>query len=428
VDKFKIRGGNRLHGALMVGGAKNAALPIMAASLLTREDVVLSNVPDLDDIHSMQVLMQEIGAEVDFQRAEQGFRHSMIINASNCNNLLAPYHLVSKMRASVLVLGPLLARFGKAQVSLPGGCAIGARPVDMHVNALRLMGAEVGLENGYIIASAPDGLQGAEIFFEKISVGATENILMAAALAKGTTVIHNVAKEPEVVDLANFLIKMGAKISGVGQDVITVEGVSKLDGVTHDIIPDRIEAGTFAVIAAATGGKLEIHNCQPSHLEAPLYVLRNMGVKIDVGGDCIIVESEVNVLHGTNITTAPYPNFPTDLQAQFTALAAVANGVSHITESIFENRFMHVNELMRMGAEIIVNDNILIINGVSTLKPAEVMASDLRGSASLVIAGLAAPFEGNETIINRIYHLDRGYEKLEVKLAGCGAVIERISE
>jgi UDP-N-acetylglucosamine 1-carboxyvinyltransferase len=371
--------------------------------------------------------MEEIGSHVEFNISADGFEHTMLINSGQCANLVAPYELVRKMRASVLVLGPMLARFGMAKVSLPGGCAIGARPVDMHINALKLMGADIEIENGYIVARALSGLHGAEVFFDKVSVGATENIMMAAVLAKGTTVMHNVAREPEVIDLAQFLVKMGAKVLGIGSDVMTIEGVDSLHNATHSIIPDRIEAGTFAVLAAATGGDLEIQRCQPLHLEAPIHILKEMGAKIDIGTDVIRVSARRGGLKSTNISTAPYPNFPTDLQAQFTALTTVAGGVSHIMENVFENRFMHVNELMRMGAEIIVNDNILIVTGVDQLKPAEVMASDLRGSAALVIAGLAASDAASQTIVHRIYHLDRGYERLEEKLASCGADIQRIA-
>ncbi len=420
MTKLKISGGNPLFGGIRVSGAKNAALPIMAAALLTDQDVFLDNVPNLADVISMQVLLEEIGVKVFFHDSK------MHLNASNCHNLVAQYELVSKMRASVLVLGPMLARFGKAKVSLPGGCAIGARPVDMHIEALKLMGAHVYLEDGYVIAEAQDGLKGCEIFFDKISVGATENIVMAAVLAKGTTVMHNVAREPEVIDLCNLLNKMGAQISGIGTDVMTIVGRNNLYGANHCVIPDRIEAGTFAVIVAATGGDVEIYDCHPAHLESPLHILKIMGAKIVTGHSSIKITAHKEKIVGANIATSPYPNFPTDLQAQFTALAAMADGVSHITENVFENRFMHVNELMRMGGDIKINDNMLIINGMKELKPAEVKASDLRGSASLIIAGLSASSNGGETTIGGIHHLDRGYEEIDRKLSACGASIRRV--
>ncbi|MDF3047438.1 MAG: murA [Candidatus Midichloriaceae bacterium] len=424
MDKLKINGGTPLIGEIPVSGSKNASLPIIAACILATEKVLLSNVPNLADIHSMKDLLIDMGADISFSPKTGSFEHTMSINCANLNKLVADYEIVRKMRASVLVLGPMLTRFKEARVSLPGGCAIGTRPVDMHLSALELMGAEIELEHGYIIAKAPSGLNGAEIFFDKISVGATENILMAATLAKGKTTIHNAAREPEVVDLCEFLIKLGAKIEGIGTDTLVITGVSALSGTEHKMIPDRIEAGTFAILAAATNGKLTIKNCTPKHLSSLTHHLRTAGIAIEESETQMVVYRENYHISPANVQTAPYPNFPTDLQAQFMTMLTLANGVSHLTETIFENRFMHVNELIRLGADISINDNIAIITGVEKLKAADVMSSDLRASASLVIAALCA--EG-ESVIHRIYHLDRGYENIEHKLSAVGAQITRFS-
>lgn len=424
MQKLKIQGGKPLNGRVAISGAKNSTLPIMAAAILTEQSIVLSNIPNLLDVHSMSDLLSDMGCVTQFDPKADSFDHMLMINSSKINKLEASYDLVRKMRASILVLGPMLARFHEAKVSLPGGCAIGTRPVDMHLTALEAMGAKIELDQGYIIAKAPEGgLNGAEIFFDKISVGATENIMMAATLACGVTTINNAAREPEITDLAHFLIKMGAKIDGVGTDVLTITGVKKLGGCQHSIIPDRIEAGTFAIMVAATGGKLLINKCNPKHLSSLIYHLKAIGVAVEESDDSMLVYRVENEISATNIQTAPHPNFPTDLQAQFMALLCIANGISHVTESIYENRFMHVNELLRMNANIVINDNLAIITGIKELKAAEVMASDLRASASLIIAALCAH---GETIINRVYHLDRGYERIEDKLSACGAHIIRI--
>jgi len=424
MDKLKINGGIPLVGEIPVSGSKNAALPVIAACILATENVSLTNVPNLADIHSMKDLLLDMGAVISFSPRLDSFEHTMSINCGKLNKLVADYDIVRKMRASVLVLGPMLARFKEAKVSLPGGCAIGTRPEDMHLSALELMGATIELEHGYILAKAPNGLNGAEIFFDKVSVGATENILMAATLAEGKTTIHNAAREPEVVDLCEFLIKLGAKIEGIGSDTLIITGASQLLGTEHKMIPDRIEAGTFAILAAATNGKLTITNCAPKHLSSLIHHLKNAGIAVEESETQMVVHRENNHISPANVQTAPYPNFPTDLQAQFMTMLTLANGVSHITETIFENRFMHVNELIRLGADISINDNTAIITGVEKLKAADVMSSDLRASASLVIAALCA---NGESIIHRIYHLDRGYENIERKLSLVGARITRFS-
>lgn len=425
MESLLISGSTPLIGSIVVSGAKNAALPIMAASLLSAEPLVINNMPNLADIHSTNELLESLGAKVHFNIRDNSFSHTLAIDAANITNLKADYDLVRKMRASILVLGPLLARFKQAVVSLPGGCAIGARPVDMHLDALKQMGAHIELEHGYVVAHAEDGLKGADILFSKVSVGATENALMAATLAHGKTILRNAAREPEIVDLAECLISMGAKISGHGTDTIEIEGVNALHGATHELMPDRIEAGTFAIAAAATNGRLEINNCRPEHLAAVLHHLRDIGVTVEESQNSMTVYRASKNIAPINFATAPYPNFPTDLQAQFMTLLTIADGVSHVTETIFENRFMHVSELMRMGANVQLQDNTAIINGVPELKSAEVMASDLRASVSLVIASLCAQ---GESIVNRIYHLDRGYERLEEKLNACGANIRRVKE
>ncbi len=428
MDKIKIIGGNPLIGEIAVSGAKNAALPILAASILCPETVEISNLPDLHDIVSMTALLRDHGVKVEFAGEfdlSTGSRnHKILLDASNINNFTADYDLVRKMRASVLVLGPLLTRFGQAKVSLPGGCAIGTRPVDLHLMALEKMGADLKIEGGYIIANAPEGLKGAEIQFKIVSVGATENTMCAAVLAKGTTIIHNAALEPEIVDLSKFLNGMGAKISGAGTSTITIEGVQKLHSTKHELVADRIEAGTFAVAAAITGGDLKLVNVDPSILDSVLDKIQACGSVITKGDNFVRIENRNKNFAPTSITTAPYPNFPTDMQAQIMSLLTLANGTSYITETIFENRFMHVPELARMGAQIAVNDNTAVINGIGVLTGAPVMATDLRASVSLILAALAA---SGESIVNRVYHLDRGYEHIEQKLRACGANIERIA-
>jgi UDP-N-acetylglucosamine 1-carboxyvinyltransferase len=428
VDKIRIVGGVPLIGEIAISGAKNAALPILAATLLCPEEVEISNVPDLHDIVSMAALLKEHGVDIkfegEFDQTNGSKNRKAIVNASGVNNYTAHYDLVRKMRASIWVLGPLLARFGQAKVSLPGGCAIGTRPVDLHLMALEKMGAEIKIEGGYILAQAPNGLKGAEIHFKTVSVGATGNAMMAATLAQGTTIITNAALEPEMCDLAKFLNAMGAKVSGAGTSTITIEGVEKLHSTKHILVPDRIEAGTFAVAAAITGGDIKLTNVDSSILDSVLDNIQACGSVVTKGDGFIRVENRNKKFIPISITTAPYPNFPTDMQAQMMSLLTLANGTSHITETIFENRFMHVPELARMGAQIAVNDNTAIINGVGELTGAPVMATDLRASVSLVLAALAA---NGESIVNRVYHLDRGYEHIEQKLRACGANIERIA-
>jgi UDP-N-acetylglucosamine 1-carboxyvinyltransferase len=418
MDRIRIRGGRPLEGAIPISGAKNAALPLMAAGLLTDGPLVLRNLPDLADIASMRNLLEQhgLGAEHDRQA-----RTLTITGAAN--NLEAPYDLVRKMRASVLVLGPLVARFGRARVSLPGGCAIGTRPVDLHLKGLELMGAEITLTAGYIEARAPEGgLRGARILFPQVSVGATENLLMAACLARGRTELVNAAREPEIADLARCLSAMGARIEGVGTEKLVVEGVDALHGAVHEILPDRIEAGTYACAAAITGGAILLEGAREEDLGAVARTLREAGALIEPEAAGLRI-SRRNGLHGVDVMTEPFPGFATDMQAQFMALMAVAEGAAMVTETIFENRFMHVPELNRMGARINVHGSSAIVRGVPRLSGAPVMATDLRASVSLVLAGLAA--EG-ETIVNRVYHLDRGYERVEAKLAAVGADIERI--
>ena len=428
MDKIKIKGGRRLEGKIYISGAKNAALPLICASLLTKDTVTLTNMPMLSDIASMNALLRQLGTQIDeFNDFVDGHpSKTYSYRTAEASSLTAPYDYVRKMRASYYVLGPLLARYGHVEVSLPGGCAIGARPMDIHLSALEQMGAKIEIKNGYIIADAPDKLQGAHIAFHTASVGATCNIMMAAALACGTTIIENAAKEPEIADLAELLNAMGAQISGQGTSTITIEGVSALSGARHKVIPDRIEAGSYAVAAAITHGKIELINAQMQTLQNPMQILRNAGVKVSETPNGILVDAINAKLSGQDIMTDYYPGFPTDLQAQFLALMLTAEGASMVTETIWENRFMHVPELMRMGANINVHGHAsAIVRGVKKLSGAQVMATDLRASFALVLAGLAA--EG-ETIVNRVYHLDRGYEKLEEKLKGVGADIERIKE
>ena len=429
MDKIRIIGGTPIVGSIPISGAKNAALPLMAASLLTDETLTLSNMPYLADIITMANLLAQHGVHLsmtDQTRGHNGLSLGRILslNAGNVNNLTAPYDLVRTMRASVLVLGPLLARFGAARVSLPGGCAIGTRPIDLHLKALEQMGAEIELVDGYIHAKVANRLKGADIIFEKISVGATENLLMAASLAEGTTTLRNAAREPEVCDLAYCLQAMGANISGIGTDEIIIEGTTTLNGCQYAVVPDRIEAGSFAAAAAITGGDIELVGITMDIMQSVAEKFEEAGVSITETPRGLRVRRGENRIRGVDIMTQPYPGFPTDMQAQMMALLSMAEDASMVTETIFENRYMHVPELMRMNANIVVHGSSAMIRGVPKLKGAEVMATDLRASVSLVIAALAA--EG-ETIIHRVYHLDRGYERLEEKLVRCGAQIERIT-
>ncbi|MBU0726248.1 MAG: UDP-N-acetylglucosamine 1-carboxyvinyltransferase [Alphaproteobacteria bacterium] len=421
MDKIRIRGGRPLHGRIQISGAKNAGLPLMAACLLSDQTLTLSNLPALADIATMATLLEQHGVTTEVE-GENGSR-TMRLNAGNITSTTAPYDLVRKMRASVLVLGPILARFGEARVSLPGGCAIGNRPVDLHVKGLTALGAEIVLEEGYIHAKAPKGLKGGRYVFPQVSVGATENLMMAACLAEGETTLVNAAREPEVNDLAHCLNAMGGKVSGIGTDTLTIQGVAALHGAEHRVVADRIEAGTYAIAAVMTDGELELTGVCPTLLEALLKLLTEAGAKIDTFEDGLRIRRANGMMAGVDVMTEPYPGFPTDLQAQIMALMTVSKGAAMVTETIFENRFMHVPELCRMGANINVHHSSAMIRGVEKLKGAPVMATDLRASVSMVLAGLAA--EG-ETIINRVYHLDRGYERLEAKLAACGADIERL--
>ena len=420
MESLLIKGGRALNGTVRIGGAKNAALPVLISSLLTDQDLLISNVPHLRDITTTLELLGRLGANIEVNE-----KSVVRIRASHLHSRCAPYDLVKTMRASILVLGPLLARYGEAEVSLPGGCAIGSRPVDLHVKALQQMGAKVSVELGYIKASAPQGfLNGANIVFDTVTVTGTENLMMAATLAKGSTRLENAAREPEIVDLADCLIKMGAKISGAGTDTIEIEGVSVLGGGAHRVIPDRIEAGTFMVAAAATRGNLTIQDINPRHLDAVTSKLCEAGAQIEILEDSITLAMSARP-RAVTVSTAPYPGFPTDMQAQFMLLNCVAEGSASVTEHIFENRFMHVHELQRMGAEIELHGNTSVIKGVRKLGGAQVMATDLRASACLVLAGLVAR---GETIIDRIYHIDRGYDFIEEKLLQCGADIRRISD
>lgn len=420
MESLLIKGGRALNGSVRIGGAKNAALPVLISSLLTDQDLLISNVPHLRDITTTLELLGRLGANIEIDE-----KSVVRIRASNLHSRCAPYDLVKTMRASILVLGPLLARYGEAEVSLPGGCAIGSRPVDLHVKALQQMGAKVSVELGYIKASVPRGfLSGANIVFDTVTVTGTENLMMAATLAKGGTRLENAAREPEIVDLADCLIKMGAKISGAGTDTIEIEGVSILGGGVHRVIPDRIEAGTFMVAAAATQGNLAIQDINPRHLDAVISKLREAGAQIEILENSITLAMSARP-RAVTVSTAPYPGFPTDMQAQFMLLNCVAEGSASVTEHIFENRFMHVHELQRMGAQIELHGNTSVIRGVQKLGGAQVMATDLRASACLVLAGLVAR---GETIIDRIYHIDRGYDCIEEKLLQCGADIRRISD
>ena len=425
MDRIRIRGGVPLEGVIAIGGAKNAALPLMAASLLTAETLTLENVPDLADIASMANLLVQHGAGIAIAGDGGSSGRRLDLSATHITSIEAPYDLVRKMRASVLVLGPLLARCGRARVSLPGGCAIGARPIDLHIKGLRRLGARIDLHEGYVDARAPKGLHGAEIVFPFVSVGATENLLMAAALADGETMLVNAAREPEIGDLATCLQAMGAQIEGIGSDCLRIVGVGRLHRASHRILPDRIETGTYMMAAAATAGAVRLTGTRLDLVAAVAETLDRAGVETVETADGLSVRRRDGRVGGVEITTAPYPGFPTDLQAQVMALMATGEGVSTITETIFENRFMHVPELVRMGADILVQGAAAKVRGMPQLTGAPVMATDLRASVSLVVAGLAAR---GETVINRVYHLDRGYERLEAKLAACGARIERLGD
>ena len=418
MDKLLIKGGVSLQGEIRIAGAKNSALPILASTLLTSETVQICNLPHLFDITTMIELLGCMGVEPVIDE-----KLNVEVNSSTIKHFSAPYELVKTMRASILVLGPLLARYGEAEVALPGGCAIGSRPVNLHISALQLMGADIVVEDGYIKASVEGRLKGAHIFMDIVTVTGTENVMMAATLADGVTIIENAAREPEVVDLANCLVKMGAIISGQGSDTITITGVKELHGCSYSVMPDRIETGTYLIAAAATRGHIKVKDTRPDILEAVLSKLEQAGADIKVGDNWIELNMHGKRPKSVSLRTAPYPAFPTDMQAQFTALNAIADGTGSITETVFENRFMHVHEMNRMGADIAVEGNTVIVKGVDTLKGAPVMATDLRASASLIIAGLVSE---NETIVDRIYHIDRGYECIEEKLQLLGATIRRV--
>ena len=422
MDKLLIRGGRRLQGEIAISGAKNAALPELCATLLTAQPVTLRNVPRLQDVSTTLKLLRQMGATAEWSADQANELH---LDAGPVNNPVAPYELVKTMRASILVLGPLLARFGVAIVSLPGGCAIGSRPVDQHIKGLQAMGADIQVEHGYMLASLPAGrtrLKGARITTDMVTVTGTENFLMAAALAEGETILENAAQEPEIPDLAEMLIRMGAKIEGHGTSKIRIQGVERLQGCQHQVVADRIEAGTFLCAVAATGGDVVLRHGRADHLEAVIEKLQAAGAQIEAGEDFIRIRS-LGRLQAQSFRTTEYPGFPTDMQAQFMALNCIAEGASKVTETIFENRFMHVNELVRLGAKIQIDGKVAMVQGVPRLSGASVMATDLRASASLVIAGLVAD---GETIVDRIYHLDRGYDRMEVKLRALGADIERV--
>tara|TARA_B110000238_G_C16103131_1_gene429148 strand:+ start:309 stop:1565 length:1257 start_codon:yes stop_codon:yes gene_type:complete len=418
MDKLSITGGKRLDGEIRIAGAKNAALPILAATLLAQEPVTIRNLPHLHDVTTMIELLGRMGVSLLV-----GDKLSVEIDATTLDHCIAPYDLVKTMRASILVLGPLVARFGEAEVSLPGGCAIGSRPVDLHIRGLEAMGATITVEDGYIRAKA-DRLKGAHIFFDTVTVTGTENILMAATLADGETILDNAAREPEVVDLAECLIAMGANITGHGTSTIRIQGVERLHGCHYDVLPDRIETGTYLVAAAVTGGRIKVKDTRPDTMEAVLAKLEEAGAEIVTGEDWITLDMHGKRPKAVNLKTAPYPGFPTDMQAQFSALNAIALGSGRITETIFENRFMHIDEMARMGAQVAVEGNTVIQQGIERLKAAPVMATDLRASASLVIAALVAD---GETVIDRIYHIDRGYDCIEEKMGALGATIKRIA-
>jgi len=420
LDKLVILGGERLKGEIRISGAKNAALPILAATLLADEPVIIRNLPHLHDITTMIELLGCMGIDLTIDE-----RLGIEVNANTIQSFTAPYELVKTMRASILVLGPLLARFGQAQVSFPGGCAIGSRPVDLHIKGLKALGAELDVQDGYINAKSNGRLKGAHIFMDTVTVGGTENVLMAAVLAEGQTVIENAAREPEVVDLANCLVAMGAQISGIGSDTLVIDGVERLHGCDYTIMPDRIETGTYLVAAAATRGHVKLKDTDPEVMEAVLVKLREAGADITTGKDWIELDMHGCRPKAVNIRTAPYPAFPTDMQAQFTAMNAVAEGTATVTETVFENRLIQTHEMNRMGAKISIEGNMAIVEGQEHLKGAPVMATDLRASASLVIAGLVAH---GQTLVDRIYHIDRGYECIEEKLQQLGANIRRLPE
>jgi UDP-N-acetylglucosamine 1-carboxyvinyltransferase len=427
MDRISISGGRTLNGVIPISGAKNAALPLIIASLLTSDRLTLKNVPNLADVTLLTRILRNHGLDltIDGKRADPSpyLGETMHLTARDIVDTTAPYELVSRMRASFWVLGPLLARCGEARVSLPGGCAIGTRPVDLHLMGMKALGAEIDIDGGYVVAKAPRGLQGGRVVFPKVSVGATHNVMMAASLAKGETVIENAAMEPEIGDVAECLIKMGARIEGLGTKTLRIQGASRLEGAVHTVLPDRIETGTYAFAVAAAGGEVELKGARKSLLEAAFAALEKTGVAITETETGVRVARNGGALEPITIETQPFPGFPTDLQAQMMALMTKAKGTSTIRETIFENRFMHVQELVRLGADIQLQGDTATVRGVKTLRGAQVMATDLRASVSLVIAGLMA--EG-QTTINRVYHLDRGFERLEQKLSGCGASIERI--
>lgn len=427
MDRIRLVGGNELRGEIPISGAKNAALPLMIASLLTKDPLVLENVPRLADVNQLEKILENHGVDIAVhgRRTTTLDGQRMTLEAAEIVDTTAPYELVSTMRASFWVIGPLLARAHEARVSLPGGCAIGTRPVDLFLYGLKELGAEIDIDEGYVVAKAPKGgLRGGHVVFPKVTVGATHVLMMAATLARGTTVIENAAMEPEITDVAECLVKMGARISGIGTRTLTIEGVDELHGATHSVVPDRIETGTYAMAAAMAGGDVLLKNARPEHLQAALDTLGAAGVRITTEANGVRVYRNGNGLQAVDAETQPFPGFPTDLQAQFMALMTMANGTSHIRETIFENRYMHVAELARFGADIKVDGQVATVTGVPTLKGAQVMATDLRASVSLVIAGLAAR---GETVVNRIYHLDRGFERLEDKLSAVGAEIERVT-
>ncbi|MBX9588646.1 MAG: UDP-N-acetylglucosamine 1-carboxyvinyltransferase [Hyphomonadaceae bacterium] len=427
MDRISISGGRRLNGTIPISGAKNAALPLIIASLLTSDRLTLKNVPNLADVNLLTRILRNHGLDltIDGKRADPSpyIGETMHLSARDIVDTTAPYELVSRMRASFWVLGPLLARCGEARVSMPGGCAIGTRPVDLHLMGMKALGAEIDIDGGYVVARAPRGLSGARIAFPKVSVGATHNVMMAAALAKGETVIENAAREPEIGDVAECLTKMGARIEGIGTSTLRIQGASRLEGAVHTVLPDRIETGTYAFAVAAAGGEVELTGARKHLLETAFAALERTGVSITETETGVRIVRTSGALEPIAIETQPFPGFPTDLQAQLMALMTKANGTSTIRETIFENRFMHVQELVRLGADIQLQGDTATVKGVKTLRGAQVMATDLRASVSLVIAGLMA--EG-QTTINRVYHLDRGFERLEQKLSGCGANIERI--
>ncbi len=424
MDRILIRGGASLNGEIEISGAKNAALPLMCASILTDEVLKLRNMPHLADIDTMGQLLAQLGVSMSIDHGPMATSpHTGNFSTKVITDYTASYDLVRKMRASILVLGPLVARCGKAKVSLPGGCALGTRPVDLHIKGLQQLGAEIELQDGYIIANAPNGLRGAEIFFPVVTVTGTENLLMAACLAKGETRLVNAAREPEVTDLAECLVKMGADITGIGTDTLVIQGKDKLHGADHAIVADRIVVGTYAIAAAITNGDVELIGARAEHIQSVIAYLEQVGVSVSTTEDGLRVKRSSKTIRSVDITTEPYPGFPTDMQAQAMALMCLADGASVINETIFENRFMHVPELCRLGANIIVNGTVATVRGVTELHGAPVMATDLRASVSLVLAGLAAK---GETIVSRVYHLDRGYDHVEQKLAACGADIERL--